>query len=168
MADAEQVQKVAEEAAEWFERALRDENDSESAYVRTKDGAPEWVTDMVYDAHGELLPDDWRYECIRAAVVEIGETGDDDAHSFADSYVDIYTRDRLRWLASSLSRVGYCDTASDELGVDPREGIVSLIGAGQYLEASEVYGAVWAALENEADAREETNESEDETVAPLG
>jgi hypothetical protein len=70
------LQIRAAEAAAWLEPALRDENDPESSFIRLRDGAPEWVRDLVHAAHGEFLPDDWRYDKIQEALLFIAENED--------------------------------------------------------------------------------------------
>lgn len=140
------VQDAARAAAGWFEGRTRDDG---SRFVTLRDGAPEWIRDLVYEAHGDFLPEDWRYACIAAAVDAIAEDEDADAGEFADDQVDVYTSDRLRWLSSNLNRAAYCDEAAEELGHDMsrEDGIVGLIGLGQYQEASEVFGLVLRGLE---------------------
>ena len=143
---ATSIQDKARAASEWFELATRDDD---SSYVRTKDGAPEWVTEIVYDAHGDLLPDDWRYEVIRDAFEFIAEADDPDdgEGEFADSAVDVYTGARFAWLSSHLSRQGYVDEAADEFGSrEAGHSIADEIGLGQYMEAREVYGLVMQGL----------------------
>jgi hypothetical protein len=149
-----EIQDKAREAYDWFEIAKRDEADPESSFVRLKDGAPEWITQLVYDAHGNFLPDDWRYDKIQDALEFIMdvEYPDDGNSEFADGAVDIYTADRIKWLGSNLNRVGYCDEAAEEFGwgwspgnVD-NGGIVELIGLGQYAEAEEIYASVLNSL----------------------
>jgi hypothetical protein len=144
------TQDRAREAAEWFEVAERVEGDEDSRYIRTKDGCPEWVTQLVYSAHGDFLPDDWRYNVIQDALEAIAESDDpeDAAGEFADSAVDVYTHARLKWLASNLNRAAYCDEAAQEFGAEGSPDIISMIGLGQYYEASEVYGLVLRALED--------------------
>lgn len=140
------IQEVASEAAGWFEGARREDD---STFVRTRDGAPEWVTHLVREAHGDFLPDDWRYSVLRDALFVIEESGDDDdaRTEFLDGCVDVYTSDRIAWLATHLYRVSYCDEAAEEGLVAQDAGIVERIGAGQYMEASEVFGLVLAFLE---------------------
>lgn len=149
--DAQQtdIQQVASKAGEWFESRVRVDDDPESSFVTLKDGAPEWVKDLVYAAHGEFAPDDWRYDKIQDALAYIAEVDDpEDSGEFADQAVDIYTTNRLTWLASNLNRVAYCDEAAAEFGAgDTATDIVSMIGWGQYAEASEIYGLVLQALE---------------------
>lgn len=143
------IQAAANEATQWFETATRDNGER---FTRTKDGAPTWIGEMVYAAHDGLLPDDWRYKCISDAVDWVAETGEtDDPGEFADDAVDVYTSDRLAWLASSLSRPEYVDEALSEFGQPDDPDIIAAIGLGQYREASEVFEAVRQALEIRAD-----------------
>jgi hypothetical protein len=150
------LQETAREASSWFEVATRDVSGDlpeDARYVRTKDDAPEWVKAIVYEAHGDFLPDDWRYNVIQDALLWIADSDDpeDSAGEFADSAVDVYTGARLAWLASNLTRPAYVDEARAEFGADADSGITELIGLGQYMEASEVYGLVLHALETVAE-----------------
>lgn len=155
------IYALAGEAYDWFEVARRATGDTEGGpredgeeFIRVKDGAPGWITQMVYSAHGDFLPDDWRYACIRSALAWIHDNEPEDvadAHEFADAEVDVYTGARLAWLASNLQRQFYCDEAQSEFGIDPDAGVVDRIGLGQYAEASEVYAAVVAALTEQLD-----------------
>lgn len=150
------LQEIAKQAADSFERATRDDG---SAYVRTKDDAPEWVRDdVVFPAHGDMLPDDWRYETVWLACEWIAENAgnaEDTSGEFADSRVDIYTSALTDWLGSHVTRPGYVDDAREEFGAcDDASGILGEIARGQYLEASEVYSLTFAALDARADGEE--------------
>lgn len=126
--------------------------------VVLKDDRPQWVYDLVQAAHGEFfLPDDWRYASIRNALSAIHDDAPDDlddyAGEWADGNVDTYTMARLQWLASNLQRTFYCDDAAGAF--DPSEdGIVGLIGMGQYMESSEIYASVVQSLRDHADELE--------------
>ncbi len=149
------VQTLAAEAGGWFETAYRgDTGEEEDRYIRTKDGCPEWVTDLVREAHGEMFPDDWKYNCIDNALEAISQANDpeDEQSSFADSQVDVYTHARYTWLASNLTRQGYIDDAVSDLGMEPTNDVAEMIGWGQYMEASEIYGLVLRSLEAQATA----------------
>lgn len=154
------IETVAGEAYGWFERAERPDGET---FTRLKDGAPDWLSDLVYEAHnaGDMLPDDWRYACIRAVIGAVHDDGEDDAHEFADSYVDAYTAARFAWLASDLRRQGYIDDAISELGMEPTGDVAAMIGWGQYMEAREVFESVVESLEAEVSRRED--ESGDES-----
>ena len=142
------IYKLAGEAHGYFEYATR--ADDESRYARTKPNTPGWVQDLVHDAHGDMLPDDWRYACVMSALDWIHEHESDDSHEFADGMADVYTSARFAWLSSNLSRQGYVDEALADFGWEPDSGIAAAIGLGQYAEASEVFGSVWHSLEERA------------------
>ena len=144
------VQDLAQTAWGSFELAFRDNEDDSSQYVRVREGSPEWVTDLVRTAHGDMFPDDFRYQCVWSACECIADADDpeDAAHEWADAFVNVYTSDLLTWLASHLSRVGYCDDAIRDEQWNIDSGIVGLISAGQYNEAREVYDSVLQYLES--------------------
>lgn len=138
------IQEVAGEAAGWFEGATRPDG---SSFRRVKDGAPEWVTELVRSAHGDFLPEDWRYDKIEDALNYIAGADDpEDSADFADSAVDVYTSDRISWLASNLRRASYCDEGASNLG-GAESDVIAMIGLGQYEEAGEIYGLVLQELE---------------------
>jgi hypothetical protein len=145
---------VATEMAAAFETRTRDNGDT---FRCLKDDAPEWMTDVCHAGHGDMMPDDWRYRMIEAACDAIAE-GADDSHEAADSFVPIYNGDRLEWLASNLTRTGYCDDAANEGLVAADATILDRIAAGIYAEFQEAFAAVLEALEGEAETRDDDSE----------
>jgi hypothetical protein len=157
------LQSLAVEAYACFEQARRATGDTATGpredgerYWRCKDGTPAWVRDLVHAAHGNMLPDDWRYAAIAAALEYLADSDVDsddwqDASDFADGYVDIYNHDRATWLGSHSYRPGYVDDACEEYGTAPDASIMDRIGAGQYREASEVFSSVVSSLEGRMD-----------------
>lgn len=140
------IQDLASEAYDCFESFKRDGD--ETTIYKLRDGSPDWIKELVREAHGDFFPDDYRYEAIMNALAWIHDNdGDEDPGEFADSNVDVYTADRYRWLSSNLRRSGYCDEAASEGIVSPEADIVDRIGVGQYMELTEVYGLVYRALE---------------------
>lgn len=151
------LEEAAREAYSWLEVATRgDTGKDEDRYVRTKEGRPDWVLELVREAHGDdMLPDDWRYACIQSAlgwIVDNGYDEDDGAHAFADAEVDVYTGRRFAWLASNLTRQGYVDQATEEFGAS--EDIAQAVGMGQYMEATEVFASVITSLEQHIEEEE--------------
>lgn len=158
------IHELAQEAAEHFGTSRcrqgnrRARGNDEEAITVLKDGAPEWVRDLVREAHDEMLPDDWRYASIRSALEAIadGEGYDPDeiAGEWADSNVDVYTGSRLEWLASNLNRPAYCDEGADELG---GEGLdtVERIGLGQHIESREIFASIVQSLEDRLEVIED-------------
>lgn len=142
------LQQLASQLFDAFEIRTRDNGDQ---FVALRDGSPEWMREACHAAHGDMLPDDWRYAAIRdAAAALAGGADPDDGHEFADNAVEPYNADRIRWLASHLFRVDYCDEAAEEYGGEG--GMIDRIGWGQYREASEVWALLVEALRDlEAD-----------------
>lgn len=160
------VQALAGEAYAWLETAYRVEGDDDTRYTRCKDGCPQWVTDLVHAAHGDFLPDDWRYDAIRSCLAAIhdDDLGEDDATEWADGNVDVYTGRRFAWLASNLQRQFYCDEAARELGFDSggSQGVADLVGLGQFAESEEVY---WSVLRSLQERRDELEGRDDEEAS---
>ena len=146
-----EIQRLAGEAYDAFERIQR----GDETITTLRDDRPQWVYEAVYAAHSNFLPDDWRYEQIRAAFgaihdasegADIQEVGDE----FSDKAVDVYTHGRLKWLASNLNRASYCDEAQSE-GLTDDADMIERVGMGQYMEAREVWNSVLSSLEEHAD-----------------
>lgn len=155
------VRALAHEAGEFFVTATR--ASSGGAFVKLIDDAPEWVGDLVREAHGDYMPDDWRYSTIREALEFIGESMDgvadldDAACDFAGGH-DVYTATLLAWVASDLQRTAYVDAAIQEGARTLAEALMR----GQYEERREVFGAVLMALEERAEELEDAEDAEDE------
>lgn len=152
------IQELAGAAYGQFETRQR----GDDTIITLRDDAPDWLGELVHDAHGDMLPDDWRYATIRAALGFIhdattdGEDIHDATHEFADGNVDIYNGQRTAWLASNLNRAAYCDDALDEFGIgDGSRGVFDLIGLGQYQESLEVFGSVAHSLQERYDELED-------------
>lgn len=151
MAATETVQEIAGEAFDWFEQAKRAGEDEET-FTRLKDGAPEWIRAAVYAAHGEMLPDDYRYEWTQDAFgaihdADAGDDLDDVGAEFADS-VDVYTAGLLKWVGSNLHRVGYVDDATSDH--DCAGNLARALMIGQAHERREVFEAALRAVEERA------------------
>ena len=120
-----------------------------SEFIRLADGSPEWMKTAVRDAHCGMLPDDTRYRMIRECAGALADLEDwEDTHETADGLVDIYNKDRLTWLASHRDRADYCDEAQSEGLVSDDASMFDRIGAGQYMEYSEILGSLVGSLQN--------------------
>jgi len=134
------IQEKATEALTWFTTGERISTDTGRAIVIPKDDKPEWITELCHKAHGDFMPDDWRYEMIHDALTELAESDEPDAWNIEPP---IYTFDLLRWLSSNLNRVAYCDEAEGQRD----SGMVESMMAGYNSEQREVYGTVESFLE---------------------
>jgi len=136
--------------------------DSETDRVLKKDDCPEWVVDLCRTAHGEMFPDDWRYEFIQDALNWLEEDGNDPDDFTADlDSLYPYTADRTNWLASG-HRFIYCDEAMEEYG-KPQD-TNTLIAWGMAAELEEVFRLVVNALEARAEELNGAEEDEPEAV----
>lgn len=148
------IQELAQEWLDWFEVGKRDDG---KTFFYLKDGAPEELHKMVRKVHGDMLPDDYKYEYIVGALEAIADyDGDeDDIEELADELeADCYDSDLLDWLNSHSIRTWYVDKAVEEMGHG--EGVMNDIAMGQVEEKREVFFTV---LE---DLRENLEEDDEE------
>lgn len=158
MTETKTIGDLARELSEAFTDGPRVSDDTQRQIRTLRDGAPEWMHDLVREAHGDMLPDDWRYEMIEAAAEALADAdGDEDeAREALEHNVPIYTVKLSRWLGSHGARAGYCDEAADEYGTV--RGIMNLIQLGYLTEAREVFEAVLTSLRERAEAEAEAED----------
>lgn len=138
----ETIQTLANQVYDAMEQRTR--NNGEAFYC-FKDGSPQWMTDMAMEAHGDMLPDDYRYEFIRESIIAITAYNNfDDAEGSIEP--DIYTGQLTHWMASNFARIGYVDDAVSDYGGN-NDGIVRHMQYGQGEEKREVFGLVYGFLE---------------------
>lgn len=139
------VRDLAQLMSRRFTRRTREDG---TTYTTLTDAADEWMTDVVRDAHDGMLPDDWRFDAIAAAVEFLADNEDagDRVDEWADGMIDTDMRALVDWLGSHVSRWAYCDEARAEWG-GSAEYLSEDVMRGQYLEALEVFGFVVRALE---------------------
>ncbi len=123
-------------AAELYTALIEKTRDDGSAFVTLEDDSPDWMGDAVRAAHGDFMPDDWRYQAIKGVCSHRSDS-DSFASEDIDSLVDCYTGRLTAWLATSVKRVGYCDEAESEYG--PAKDMSARLMAGQRMEYSEIW-----------------------------
>lgn len=144
------IQETAKEASSYFTGLKR--NDNEEIRI-LKDGAPEWVTDLIHKAHGDMLPDDYRFAIIEEALDAIAESEDlDETESEYVDNVDIYTKELTTWLGSRTDRYGWVDAGIEEYGKG--DSITNDLENGQRMERREVFALVRRALESVSEEAE--------------
>lgn len=156
------IEALAAEALRHFILGTRD---SGAQFWKIGDEAPAWLagepsdrsTSLIWAAHdnGDVMPDDYRYAYTRDALTAIAE-GDTDGDAIE---ADIYTADRLRWLASGAGRLALCDEAIEDYGPPTPDTLEERIGMGQLLEKRRVFDAVRAFLEELAGEGEDEDDS---------
>ncbi|HBF13408.1 MAG TPA: hypothetical protein DDW49_08515 [Deltaproteobacteria bacterium] len=134
----QQIASKADQFSQYFKTIVREGNKHE-VYV-LKDNAPDELVDLIHKAHGDFMPDDFRYETILDALYAFAGCDNADIDDVRLE-ADIYTHDLLQWLGSNLNRVGYCDQAQDEFGLEKAD-VLTLITYGQQMEKDEIVSLV--------------------------
>jgi len=134
------VNELAKEALKSFETGTRDNGEK---FVKTKDGRPEWLTNLIFTAHGGMVPDDHRYKFIEDALIIIANNDQEAELDCPEIEADIYTSDLTKWLHSRNDRVCYLTEALEEYEI--KDGFQALQSA-QLLEREEVYYSVLNSL----------------------
>lgn len=134
------IQEIADLIYGQFNK-MRREGQDHDIWI-TKDGTPQWMTNIFHKAHGDMLPDDWKYEFIVEALAYLSEGNDPDEYH---PEPDIYYHELNSWFASHLERAGYVDEAVREYGHSD-QGVSGDIGYGQMFEKEEVYHSILQSL----------------------
>lgn len=154
------VRELAKKFYEQFEVAERNNGER---YWRVKEDCPvglcEQIKELCHRVHGDMLPDDYKYEVIVETLEYLAsnDPGDYDLVEFADSGVNVYTSDLLKWLNSNLKRIQYVDEAKAELG--SLDTLMDDIMQGQYVERREISYLVFCWLEDSVRAKMTTQNS---------
>jgi hypothetical protein len=130
------VNELAREALEWF---ITDTRDNGEEFIKTKDGRPDWLENLIFTAHDDMLPDDYRYKFIEDALIMIADQDEDADLDRPEIEADIYTSDLTKWLHSRNDRVYYLTEALEEYEI--KDGFRAL-QAAQLREREEVYFSV--------------------------
>ena len=143
------VSELAREALEWFETGTRDRGEK---FVKTKEGRPDWLENLIFTAHDDMLPDDYRYKFIEDALIMIADQDDDADLDYPEIEADTYTSDLTKWLNSRNDRVYYLTEALEEYEI--KDGFQALQSA-QLREREEVYFSVLNSLQELCKDQEE-------------
>jgi hypothetical protein len=154
----QKIIKLADEAAKMMVNGTRKDG---TTFVKFNDNRPDWMQDLAHTAHGDMMPDDFRYRFISESLELISDASEDeDLDDLGNDEIqpDVYNSDRLAWLSSNLNRAEYCN----EL-LSGASDIFEVIGDGQLYEKHEVYCLVLKFLRDLADEMEEDEETEEDT-----
>jgi len=139
------VQDLAIEASKYFTTGERGNGET---FYKTTDDCPQWVTELVRNAHGDFLPNDYRYRWIAYALDAFSQY--EDGHNAIDEVQpDVYNFDLLQWVSSNLYRMAYVDEAIQNGAQD----LATALTWAQSDEIRETYQRVLESLEAEQEAR---------------
>jgi hypothetical protein len=133
---------------QWEERADR------SKLLALPSSAPDWMREVIYSAHEEELPNDWRYELALRSALALKEEPEADlsdlASQVAEDISTVYTGELLSWYAEIPSRLSYADDAREELGTGSADDVGGMLQLGQWraaqMGALSVFGHLEALL----------------------
>lgn len=148
------LQTLAESVRKSF---VQDKREDGTAFWKRVDGTPDWVQELCLQAHGDMMPDDWRYAFIVEALDALEENEDPDDITLE---ADIYTHELTTWLGSRADRFGYCDEAYADYGLETFPGTIELLQLGQAAEKREVLDLVRSSLESYIRALEDDEETD--------
>lgn len=139
----EKIILKAHEFSKYFTHIKKHDPDNEILILEKS--ASEGLNDLVQNAHDDFLPDDFRYEFIYSALQAFADCQVDDDLDEVFLEADIYNHRLIEWLGSNLKRIGYCDEAQSEFGLENPD-VMTLITYGQQMEKDEVLALVREAL----------------------
>jgi hypothetical protein len=142
------VNELAKEALGWF---ITDTRDNGEEFVKTKEGRPDWLENLIFMAHGNMMPDDYRYKFIEDALIMIADQDEDIDLDCPEIEADTYTSELTKWLHSRNDRVHYLTEALEEYEI--KDGFWALQEA-QLREREEVYYSVLSSLRELCGAQE--------------
>lgn len=130
-------EQFCDEASKFFTKS------NPRGVVAFTDDRPQWLWNAVYEAHRDMMPDDFVFATARACLEQLAESGDDEVcgMEFADQQVDVYNRDLLNWVGSHLERAAFVEEAISDGLCDGADFYKSL-ACGQYLEIQGIYNAL--------------------------
>jgi hypothetical protein len=132
------IQEFASEASNYMTTDTRPDG---STFWKTTDNCPDWVSDLVRSAHGEMMPDDYLYRWT-AYALEAFSSYDDPERAIDDISPDVYNWDLLNWVSSNLWRMGYVDEAME----NGAKTLADALMMGQTDEMREVFYSVLESL----------------------
>ena len=140
----ETVQELAKLARCAFTLETREDG---SEYWTHNRCAPEWIGELCNTAHGDMLPDDYRYRFIVQALDALEEAEDVDEAGQDWEYEYRYYR-VVEWLSSHPGRrLEYCDDAVREFGLSSDATTATQLQSGHLHERQEVLNLVRGSLE---------------------
>lgn len=136
------IHELAEIAVKHFTTINRADS-TDQIVVLTKE-SPEWLRDVVMEAHGSSMPDDLIYAHIRDVIDALADDDSDPQGVISEMEADVYTRDLIAWLASDVGYTDYMTQAIEEYGA--KDGF-SILSCAQKIWMDEIGNNVITALE---------------------
>lgn len=144
------IADLAAETAGRFVVKTRDNGDR--FYTIAEDKQEDWIQELCMEAHGDMMPDDWRYEMIHGALEAIAGAGDD--YDDAEDHLPeapIMTHDLSAYRISHGYRLAGVDEAMSDFDL---ESVDQAIAWAYHVEQREVLESVRQSLQDRLDELE--------------
>ncbi len=129
-------------ARQYYQAFEHDKRTDGSQFWKRRDTCSEdHLQQLCFDAHADMLPDDYKYEFIIDALSILADTEADEAAERIEA--DCYTHDLTAWLHSRIGRVSYLTEVLESY--EPKDGF-QLLALAQYTERTEVFHSVLGSL----------------------
>jgi hypothetical protein len=139
------IQQLARNYADLFKTGTRLQTGDKFLYVKTEE-VNEALLNLIRNAHGDMSPDDYKYQFIHEALEAIAESDNPEDINLEP---DCYNHALLKWLSSNTIRVNYCNDAIENmLAFKDEMDFMAIISMAQSLEKDEVFQSVRASLES--------------------
>ena len=130
MTDEKTLQEKAETMLKQFEQKIRDADNRKFYCLKDEAENREIYQDICMEAHGDMLPDDYKYDFIVEALEAIAESEEgEEEETIYEIEADCYTSELTAWLNSHNSRVYYLTEALEEF--ECKDGFQALAIAQQ-------------------------------------
>jgi len=149
------VHELAEKYVGCFELKTRDNGDRFYCIADEKESKE--LTRLIQDAHGDMFPDDYKYQYILDTLIAVSEceTEEQAEERQYEIEADVYTSDLLKWVSSNLTRSCYVDEALEEYG-SAMSTLFMALNYGQTRERCDVYSSVLTSLQSLCEEKETT------------
>jgi hypothetical protein len=148
------MNKAIELARKLNKALIWDTRNNGESFLRLADGSPQWMSDVIYESHGDAFPSDTIYHWIKRSAEALANL-DYDAKEYrmrdaiGEIESDIYTSELTGWLHEDINHVCYITDALTEMG-DFRDGF-QLLTFAQHMQIEEVGNDMIDALVRLAD-----------------
>ena len=133
------IQTLATKCQDYLQRKTRENGE---IFVHTIESAPEWFSDMVYDCHDGLMPNDWSYFAIESAIDDLAG---------GCEYASPDTSRSRSWFYEFAYSEDFCD---EQVTMTHNETIGQVIEKGMWAHFDQVFYQVQTALEEQIEEME--------------
>ena len=113
------MNKLMAMVKEFNNAMVSDKRNNGEIFYHLKDNSPQWMTDAIFKAHNDRMPDDDIYSRINYILNHFVDNDDESTidslrETIDELEPDVYTSDLTKWLHSRVDNVYYITQALEE------------------------------------------------------